>query len=286
MRPNLPPPHLLVITLALALLVPRFSRADPAPAPIRRAAAGNGLSVSLAWLPPVEQTQNQVWTILAKKAGVAVESLVLPIDAPLADDAGLEFNLPQWRRERLRAVGRDPKKLAVMMAENLREAAQLSASDLESARRQSLPLAQEVAILAAMRLKDPILCARVFEGFVLPFLQAAPDRSSAEFFLSKKQILQDVCSAYRQSGEAEKLFEATAVLVIVAEKEGDTESADWARIKLAEGLAARKRYQDAINALKAVTTPHLVGAQKYIPDLIKLRDAPKAAPAISTEPEH
>lgn len=226
--------------------------------------------------------------LLAKIAKRDAASFQIPADAPDAQTPNLDLNLPPYLFERLRAAKSSSQTLAVALAENLLLAESLSNAPDETTRRLGLQTAFEAAMLGAKRLPDKTAGARLLEGFVLPHLQDAPDKATTEFPLTKQLILENACTTYRQSKDSEKLFQGVSALVFVADHGGDAEGADWARIKLAQDLAARGRFRDAINNLQAVTSPHLLGAKKWIPELEKQDKAQatkaQTAPPVATEP--
>ena len=257
-----------------------------------------GLKISLDWLPDRAKTQREVFESLAKIAGEPI-----PIDAPFTapTDAPLDdyLDLRQYLSARHRTasptsatkVSPPSRKAATarVVGENLRLAQTLLADKNPQRQNAGLIVAHDAALKTAMRVGDGALGARIFSGFILGSLDAAPDAlpdaAQVNFeALPKRRLLQDACAAYRYAKDDEAFFASIALLVLVADKAGDVEAADWARVKLADVLAQRERFAEAIRSLRAVTSPNLAGAKIFIPDLEKKLAAQKVSATTTVTP--
>lgn len=131
--------------------------------------------------------------------------------------------------------------------------------------RRGLRVAYNANFVVAARLKDDWLCAHLFDGFLVPF-QAAASLGESET-LGQQRLLQDAANAYRRVKATDKQVAVLRALVEVAQRAKDADGADWARVKLADGLAAQGNYAEAIANLKAIKSPNMSGSKKRIPQL-------------------
>lgn len=225
-----------------------------------------------AVLPPLEKSQADVLAYLEEKNGGELTLPSYPTDSLL-----------QWTQQNFEAAGRDAKMLYAAVYGQLLAIQPLLAHENPQQRRRGLRVAHNANLKVATRLKDKRLTALIFDGFVLPYLDVAS--AGVNDTLSRQRLLQDASSAYRLSGETEKRIAVLRVLVGVAEAEQNPNQADWARVKLAEGLAAQGQYQEAIIHLQAVKASNLSGSKSWIPELEKkLREQQQnAAPKQDTK---
>lgn len=172
-----------------------------------------------------------------------------------------ENALVRWSLRSYQEAGKDNKKLYTVIYEQLLVAQKLLSSQDVQQKRRGLRVAHNANFKAAARLKDKPLCAQIFDAFIMPNIAAAPTGRGT---LSQARLLQDGASAYRLTGQREKQAGALQSLIAVAQKDKDTDGADWARVKLADVWAVQERYQEAADLLKAVTSPNMSGSKRVI----------------------
>ena len=180
-------------------------------------------------------------------------------------------NLLSWTRQGFAEAGSDPQLLYRAIYEQLLVAQQLLANPDLRQQRRGLRVAYNANFKIAARLKDGWLSAHLFDGFLVPFLGAALTGESET--LGRRRLLQDAANAYRRSKAADKQVAVLRVLVEVEERAKNADGADWARVKLADGLAAQNRYAEAIANLKAVKSPNMSGSKERISQLESLQKA-------------
>jgi len=250
----------------------------------RQTLPANGWTVSLNWLPSQSEAQKVVLERLAAKAGVS-PTFRIPASAPERNPLLSARELDDWLSERERGTSQSGRGVWMRAAEQLLLARELCQSKSATWHRWGAGLARRTALQVATRDNDLALGAQILEGFALPFINDLPDKAVAAtdeadgsaLEPNKQMLLQDATNFYRAGGNPQRLLSAVVALVFVAEKAGDTEGADWARIKLAQDLGNRGRFYEAIAQLKAVTSPNLLGARAWIPELELKAKAPQPA---------
>lgn len=205
-------------------------------------------------LPSPEKAQADTFAYLQEKNG---GELAMP-SYPAND-------LLKWTRASFAVAGRDSQKLYTAIYGQLLVAQPLLADKDSQQRRRGLRVAHNASLKAATRLGDKHLTALIFDGFIVPYVEVAS--TGVTDTLSHQRLLQDASGAYRLVDEPEKRIAVLRVLLSVAESEKTLNQADWARVKLADQLAAQEQYQAAIDYLQAVTASNLSGSKAWIPEL-------------------
>jgi hypothetical protein len=267
---NMLPSQQMKMRLAFLLVAGSFQIAFAPVAHAQTSVPTTALNIVLmSMLPIPTQSQQAVFTYLQEKSGHEVYAPDYPPNALLT-----------WTRQNFEAAGSDPKKLYPAVYQQLLAAQPLLLHLNSQQRRRGLRVAHNANLKVATRLKDKRLTALIFDGFILPYLDVAS--IGVNDTLSRQRLLQDASSAYHLSGETEKRLAVLRLLLSVAEEEKNPNQADWARVKLAEGLAAQSQYQEAITHLQAVKASNLSGSKSWIPQLEKkLREQQTAAPLVT-----
>mgnify|MGYP002777120639 CR=1 FL=1 len=248
----------LTLALACALALPVLS-APTQPSPLR---------VSWATAPQATKVQKAVFAHLSKQIGREISMPEVPANG-----------LVSWSLRGYETAGSDPKQLYPVVYEQLLVAQKLAEEKNPQQKRRALRLAHNANFKVATRLRDTALCALIFDAFILPNIEAAPTGKGT---LSRARLLQDAASAYRLAGETPKQADSLRLLVQVSQADGDTDGADWARVKLSDVLISQKLYAQAIEQLKAVSAVNMAGAKRRIPQLEALQ---KAAPDANRAPQ-
>jgi hypothetical protein len=207
-------------------------------------------------LPATQETQSEVFAYLKMKSGREVTLPRFPSN-----------NLIAWTQQKFEVAGRDSQLLYPAVYEQLLIAQQLLADKNPQQRRRGLRVAHNINFKVATRLRDKWLSSRLFDAFILPYLDALSAGGQGQGTLNRQRLLQDAGSAYRLTGEKSKHLAILRFLVKAAEDAKNTDGADWARIKLAESLVAQGNFQEAIANLKAVESPNMSGSKRWIPEL-------------------
>lgn len=166
-----------------------------------------------------------------------------------------------WCWESYEAVPKqDPKVLYALVAEHLLVADKryLGRKEVEE-RRKGLGIAVEASGCAVHRLKDTKLAVQICEAYIRPNLDAADENSWK--YLSTENVIEAIVDAYAAAEDAPKMGEALKLLI---EKADDRNTADAARLRLAQVLARQGEYEEAIRHLKDIDPEAGVGGGRRL----------------------
>lgn len=204
---------------------------------------------SLSWLPPATQTQSDVFDDLTLKAGYQVSLPSYPHTGLLA-----------WARQRYHFVSNQPKALYGLMYEDLLIAQQLLNDKDLHLKRDGMRLALNARIPLLGKIDDKQLNARIYEGFLLPYLNDAYAEDWQD--LSRQQIVEAASSAFAAIGETEKCLPLLRLyLQMEMGQQGNLNSADWSRGQLAQILAGQGQYEEAVHMLQSIHTANFAMKQ-------------------------
>lgn len=199
---------------------------------------------------------------LSQKTGKTATGAAVPKGSPWV-----------WCAEQYEAVPKqDPKVLYGLIAEHLAIAEKrfLQAKTVED-RRKGLGMVSEACQCAGQRLKDDWLAVQICEGYLIPNLEAADDRHWK--YLGRQQILETIADVYAQAKDADKFIRT---LQAILENAHNRNTADAARLRLAQMLDKQGKYQEALRYLKEIDEKEGVGgARKLIPEIEKKLKAKK-----------
>lgn len=210
----------------------------------------------LKWLPrgaDIEKAQNRVFQEAQEKSGGMVVTPRPPADA-----------LMNWQYYRYYPQGDDTdiaapidhKELYVLVAEDLLLAQKLLAQKDLRQQRRGLQLMFRTTLNTDMRLKDEKLTAKIYDAFMLPFLQAA--NADPVDGLSRTAILQNACGIYKKANDIDKFEASLRVLVSLANAAHAPQIRDWSRYTLAIFYADQNKFGEAIDVMQSVSTPGLL----------------------------
>ncbi len=261
--------------LVFLISAPAHLPAAPAPAPtgVKSPALSAAERKAVAWLPAPAKAQQEVFDALQAKVGHRMYRPELP--------AGEHFT-GQWFFTR-QPSSHDPAAVYPVIYENLLVAKKLlNGSNLED-RRLGLVIARYSNLWLRQSLNDTTLSPRLLEGFLLPYLDIAYPENWRS--VSRRQILEDADDAYRAAGETEH---RKAVLRHLIRFGPDLNTTDWARMELGQALAAQGRYDEAADAVEAITAPGMAGGKALAVGWRKEADAQakaRAAQPVHDDPE-
>lgn len=160
-----------------------------------------------------------------------------------------------------RAASEDRKAIYRLVAGHLKLADTLLARDDPKRRRIGLGIARQAASCAIQKLNDHKLAIAICDDMLLPHLDDADKEHWGE--LNKIMVICTAGYVYRTTGQTDKWVSACRLRL---EQAYNRNSADVARIKLAEALAARGDYEEAIRHLEGIDEGgSLAGTRRLIP---------------------
>jgi tetratricopeptide (TPR) repeat protein len=228
-------------------------------------AASGMVSILLAQAPEKEvaELQQSVRRYLLQKTGP-----VLPPAAP-AEDAYL------WSRRRYEAASKQKDARTVLyrlVHMDVRLAEKLLTGPKAEQKLEGLGVALEAAWWSSNQLKDHPLGVAISSAYLMPNLDSADHRHWN--VLSKQHIVEQAIVIYQDAGEKAKYVEAYQVMLKIAHNRN---TADAARVRLAEEMEKQGKYAEAIRYLQEVhDNEGLGGAKLRIPVLqVKLESAEK-----------
>lgn len=195
---------------------------------------------SMNWLPPQKFTEKLVFHYLAAKCGGDVATPVYPGDAN---------GLTQWLSDRQTALI-DAQHPYPLIYGNLLVAYALLDEPAIERKRMGILIARQTELYILFDVKDWWLSARLCEAFLLPHMDIAHTLNGME--VSRREILEDSYASYDANAET---INEVATLQFLLHFADSVNTADWARIKLAQTLAQQKKYRQAITYLQALQHP-------------------------------
>ena len=131
------------------------------------------------------------------------------------------------------------------------------------AQKKALRVATIANLYVGMLPEDPRLQAALYEGFLLPNVEMAPESGWG----AQPALLEGAAVANRVIGQSGRQMALLNHLIAYQKKRDNVPGADIARIHLSEALEARESYFRAFEELNAVTTPDLLGAKSHLEEL-------------------
>jgi hypothetical protein len=175
-----------------------------------------------------------------------------------------------WTWEQYKTNEKNPKMLYYHISEHLQlvDKRYLSSKD-EQVKRQGLGILVEACRCAYSRLKDQQLAKMICEVYLEPNLELADPRPWK--YIAKPHIRELMASVYAELKDAPKLTEIYRKMV---EEAPDRNTADGARLRLAQMLDRQERYEEAIKVLKEIDDHAGVEGGKRLISVIerKLKD--------------
>lgn len=205
--------------------------------------------------PPVVPTaamraRDQVFALLEKRSGrVERVSRQELLDADPDEE--------RWQHKRLEAAGDDLRVVAGLLHLDLQKAEVLLSTRDKALQTRGLLLASNAVLYVALLEDDDgdaRLRAALYEGFLLPFVDAAPGSGRHGRFA----LLEGGAVAL---GDVGNTGGSMAVLDHIVKTAPNKPQSDMARVHLVDALAASERYSEAHKLLQEVTTPDLEGAK-------------------------
>ena len=232
----------------------------------------------LAWLPPASETQGRVFEYVAAKLddlnGEKAAANRQPYDpqpVPVAEYP--KTNTIPWALARYRTAPNDPAAYYTLVYQDLKMAQRLLGTGDLTRQREGMRLASIAQLCAFDTLSDKRLYARIFEGFLLPYLPSAYAEKWQD--LSRQQIVEGAYGAFAGSGEIDKQIALLRFyLTLTSHQAADQNDADWARDQLAQALAGQGKYAEAIQALQSIQAANFA-IKQLIPVYQKQLDAQK-----------
>ena len=174
-------------------------------------------------------------------------------------------DLDSWLFRRYRSITEDEtltkRQLERMIAGTVHQDLQLAEYGLFSnnplAQKKALRVATIANLYVGMLPADPRLQAAIYEGFLLPHVEMAPEKGWG----ARPALLEGAAVANRVIGQSGRQISLLHTLLDFQKKRGNVPGADMARIHLAEALEGRSQYFQAFQELNAITTPDLLGAK-------------------------
>ena len=226
--------------------------------------------------PPASQAaRTSLFEHLQNKAG----------SAPALPDFPRE-KLILWTNQRQKAVADDEKSRYLFVWEQLLVAQKLLVESDNTIRSQGLLVASETANYAAAALpQDTVLLARLYEGFLLPYVSLAHVEKWRD--PSRQRLIEAASNAFAHAGETAKQQKMQEWLLSLKQAATSTASSgesvvqldqntlDWARGTLAVLLsqspqAPASDLQRALKLLQAISSPDMSGF-KHIETSVQAR---------------
>ena len=250
---------LLLLTILIVLtaaLLPAEEQDQPAPIqePFQRPVA----KPYFTDLDPkaVKALQQEIRQYLLKKTGKNAAGTALPAKSPWV-----------WCSEQYDAVPKqDPKILYGLIAEHVAIADNrfLKSKDVDE-RRKGLGMVSEAGQCASQRVKDHVLAVKICEGYLMPHFEAADERHWK--YLGRQNILEVMMDIYAEAKDPKKMIEIGKLLLANAPNRN---TADGARLRLAQLLDQQGDYREALRYLKEIDEDAGVGgARRLIPIIEK-----------------
>lgn len=177
-------------------------------------------------------------------------------------------DLDTWLFRRYYSITADetlsPRQRERMIAGTVHQDLQLAeyglALDNPVAQKKALRVATIANLYIGMLPADPRLQAALYEGFLLPNVDLAPEQGWG----AQPALLEGAAVANRVIGQSGRQIALLNHLIAYQKKRSDVPGADIARIHLSEALEEREYYFAAFQELNAVTTPDLLGAKSHL----------------------
>lgn len=203
----------------------------------------------------IEEMKQAIRFYLQKKSGKVASGDGVPDKSPWV-----------WCGEQYLANKKNPKELYRLIGEHLLIADKryLNSQDVET-RRKGLGMAFQACQCSTHTLLDKWLSVQITEAYLEPHLEDADPRHWK--YLGKQQILEGMASAYAEARDADKYMEILKRLIYNAHNRN---TADGARMRLAQMLDRKGQYEEAIRCLQEIDEKAGVGgARRLIPDIEK-----------------
>jgi hypothetical protein len=199
-----------------------------------------------------EQRKQALRRYLQKKAGRPPTGVASP-----KKDAWV------WSNQQYLDYEKSPQALYALISNHLLLADRRYLYRTEIAeRRQGLGLGLEACRCATHMLKDKWMAIEICEVYVRPNLDASTQEHWK--YLGKQNNLEAVADAYAFVEDAPKLAEVYKLMVDNAHNRN---TADAARMRLAQVLARQEKYEEAIKYLKEIDDKAgVAGAKRLLPD--------------------
>lgn len=218
---------------------------------------------NLAQAPGAWAARDRVFAILDDqvKGGVEEPPMAM-LQAP---------DLDTWLFRRYYSITQDSslskrqfeRQIAGMVHQDLQLAEYGLTLDNPVAQKKALRVATIANLYVGMLPADPRLQANLYEGFLLPNVEMAPEKGWG----AQPALLEGAAVANRVIGQSGRQISLLNHLIDYQKKQSNVPGADIARIHLSEALEGRKQYLQAFKELNAVTTPDLLGAKSRLEKL-------------------
>lgn len=183
------------------------------------------------------QVQRDTLDYVALQARLSLSRPTFPDDAVVA-----------WVLERRKTFSGKSEQVYRAVGEELLVAQQLLSSKNLQRRRQGLRLLRHTDLFVQQKLPDEkLLRARLYEGFVLPYIESAHWPSWQD--LSRQRLAERAIAAFSQAGERDNEIRTLYLLFRFFPNEN---TRDWAFGRLAQAYAARNEYAKAANYLRRI----------------------------------
>jgi len=214
---------------------------------------------------PIEARQ-AVQRYLTMKAGTVAMS-------PVPQDGPASWCFKQYEAA---AKTKDARITYRLISSHLQRASQLL--DGADAQNHTMGLAMVMASAncAMERLKDGWLASHIVDGYLLGHLDRA--NPSDQSYVGKTSLLTIACAIYLQAGEVERYAAAYQEMLQHALKKSDDNTADAARLKLADAMLKLNRPEKAKEYLDAIGPQSSLsgGASKLLPKVMAALKAKKS----------
>lgn len=214
--------------------------------------------------------ENPAATLAARKKEIG-KHITQKTGRPIAGTSVPKGSPWVWAIETYEAVPKqEPKILYGWVGEHLAVAdKRYLGSDKTEERRKGLGLACEACNCAAHRLKDPNLAVQICEVYIVPNLDAADIRHWK--YLGKQNVLEVIVGAYAEAKDADKMADALRLCIDNAHNRN---TADAARLRLAQVLMKQEKYAEALEHLNEIHPDEGVGGgRSLIPEVEKMLKA-------------
>jgi hypothetical protein len=205
--------------------------------------------------PTLGETRQGIFKHLMQKSGRPPAGKAVPKSPAWA-----------WCSQQYETVPKqNPKVLYGLIADHLpiAETRYLRGKSSEE-RRHGLGMVSEAAQCASHLIKDHWLATSICEAYMLPHFDDADERHWK--YLSKQNILEVIIDLYAEAANATKTIELFKSLIEIAHNRN---TADGARLRLAQLLDKQGEYKEAVRYLKEIDDKEGVGGAKALIPVIE-----------------
>ena len=165
-----------------------------------------------------------------------------------------------WFWKRHSAAGQNKALSLRLLHEDLIWANRMLSREGRQENERGLRVAHYAAMRAGIALREVSLRAQIYQGWILPHLDKGALASTRD--ISRQRLVEAAYDAFRRDGQSENAHLCLRLLIRYADRQN---TRDWARVKLAESLAAQGHYAQAVGHLERVQSPELAGSRALIP---------------------